>query len=253
MSCGSRCDVWDLRSTRSSLHDHVPVWSRHGAEVWASNSDVEIRVVPLLATAAAQAGLLVAVEVGFRRGVGPETTRRIAHAVGAVSVAPLPLFLRIPELVVLAGLFTGVLFVTHQRRMLRSIHAIDRASVGALIFPAGLLLAILVGWHHVGAIAYAALVLGLADPAAALVGARVKSIGWAVPGGHKTVVGSVAFGIVAVAVGVLIGALSGGPHVSGAIAAATVLTAIEGSLGYGLDNLAVPAVASVLGIIWLGL
>lgn len=214
---------------------------------------MEIRPVLLLATAAAQAGLLVAVEIGFRRGVGPETTRRIAHAVGAVSVAPLPLFLRIPELVVLAGLFTGVLLVTHERRMLRSIHAIDRASVGALVFPAGLLLAILLGWHHVGAIAYAVLVLGLADPAAALVGARVKSVGWAVPGGHKTVAGSVTFGVFAAVIGLLIGTVSGEPHVFAAIAAAALLTAIEGSLGYGLDNLPVPAVASVLGVIWLSL
>lgn len=214
---------------------------------------MEIRPALLLATAVAQVALLVAVEIGFRRGLGPETTRRIAHAVGAVSVAPLPVFLRIPELVVLAGLFTGVLFVTHERRMLRSIHAIDRASVGALVFPAGLLLAILVGWHHVSAIAYAALVLGLADPAAALVGARVKSVGWAVPGGRKTLAGSVAFGVVAAAIGVLIGGVVGEPRVLAAFAAAALLSAIEGSLGYGLDNLPLPAVASVLGIIWLGL
>jgi dolichol kinase len=125
--------------------------------------------------------------------------------------------------------------------------------VGALVFPAGLLLAVLVGWHHPGAIAYAAFVLGLADPAAALVGTRMKGVGWAVVGGHKTISGGVAFYIVTSAVGVLIGVATGGPHLFAAFAAAAVLTTIESSIGYGLDNLAVPAVASALGIIWLGL
>ncbi len=207
----------------------------------------------MLLTAVAQGGLLVAVEIGFRRGLGPETTRRIAHAVGAVSIAFLPLFLQLPELILLAVLFTAVLVLTRGRNLLRSVHAVDRASVGALVFPAGLLLAVLVGWHHPGAIAYAALVLGLADPAAALVGTRMKGVGWAVVGGHKTISGGVAFYIVTSAVGVLIGAATGGPHLFAAIAAAAVLTTIESSIGYGLDNLPVPAVASALGIIWLGL
>jgi phytol kinase len=214
---------------------------------------LEIRPLPLLVTAFAQGGLLVAVEIGFRRGLGPETTRRIAHAVGAVSVAFLPLFLELAELMALGVLFTAVLALTRGRNMLRSVHAIDRASAGAVVFPAGLLLAVLVGWHHLGAIAYAALVLGLADPAAALVGTRVKGVGWSVVGGQKTISGSVAFFIVALAVGVLIGVATGGPYWFPVVAAAAVLTTIEGSIGYGLDNLPVPAVASALGIIWLGL
>src|ERR1700745_3883494 len=154
---------------------------------------VGIRPLSLLLTAAAQGGLLVAVEIGFRRGLGAETTRRIAHAVGAVSVGFLPFFLQLPELIALALLFTGVLGLPRVRNVLRSVHAIDRASVGALVFPAGLLLAVLIGWHHPGAIAYAALVRGLADPAAALAGTRMKSLGWVVMGGQKTLSGSVAF------------------------------------------------------------
>lgn len=166
------------------------------------------RPVLLLVTAVAQGGLLVAVEFGFRRGLGPETTRRIAHAVGAASVAPLPLFLQLPELIALAVLITAVLVVTRERAMLPSVHAIDRPSAGALVFPAGLLLAVLIGWHHPAAIAYAALVLALADPAAALAGTRVKEVGWTVLGGRKTLGGSVTFGVVSIAIGVLVGVAS---------------------------------------------
>ena len=212
-----------------------------------------LRPVLLLVTAVAQGALLLAVEFGFRRGLGPETTRRIAHAVGAASVAPLPLFLQLPELIALAVLFTAVLVVTRERAMLPSVHAIDRPSAGALVFPAGLLLAILVGWHHPAAIAYAALVLALADPAAALVGARVNHVGWTVLGGRKTLAGSVTFGVVSIALGMLMGVATGGPHFLPAIGAAGALTAVEGSVGYGLDNLFVPAVASALAITWLGL
>jgi dolichol kinase len=214
---------------------------------------VEVRPIALLITGVAQGCLLVAVEVGFRRGLGAETTRQIAHVVGAASVAVLPLFLRISELVVLAVVFTALLAFTRARHLLSSVHGINRITVGALIFPSGLLLAVLLGWHHPGAIAYAALVLGAADPAAALVGKRLEGIGWPVIGGHKTLAGSLAFGTVTVAIGLLMSIGVGDMSLLAALGAAAVLTFIEGSVGYGLDNVPVPAVASLLGLSWLGL
>jgi phytol kinase len=195
----------------------------------------------------------VAVELGFRRGLGPETTRQIAHVAGAASVAVLPFFLRLSELLALALFFTGVLTWTRMRHLLRSVHGIDRGSVGALVFPIGLLLAVLFGWGHPGAIAYAALVLGLADPAAALVGKRLNGLGWTVIGGHKTLAGSMCFALVTIAIGLLIGIGVGDVRFLAVLGSAVVLTTVEGSVGYGLDNIPVPAVASVLGVTWLGL
>ena len=197
--------------------------------------------------------LLVAVEVGFRRGLGPETTRQIAHVAGAASVALLPLFLRLSELIVLAAFFTALLAWTRARHLLSSVHGIHRVTVGALVFPIGLLLAVVLGWRHPGAIAYAALVLGAADPAAALVGSRLKGVGWPVIGGHKTVAGSLAFAAVTVAIGLIMGVGIGDVRFAAGMGAAVVLAFIEGSLGYGLDNVPVPAVASLLGISLLGL
>jgi dolichol kinase len=204
-------------------------------------------------TAAAQCCLLVGVEIGFRRGLGPETTRQIAHVAGAASVAVLPFFLRLSELLALALFFTGVLTWTRMRHLLRSVHGIDRASVGVLVFPIGLLLAVLVGWGRPGAIAYAALVLGAADPAAALVGKRLNGLGWTVIGGHKTLAGSLCFALVTTVIGLLIGLGVGDVRFLAVLGSAVVLTTVEGSLGYGLDNIPVPAVASVLGVTWLGL
>jgi dolichol kinase len=109
------------------------------------------------------------------------------------------------------------------------------------------------GWGHPAAIAYAALVLGAADPAAALIGKRLTGVGWPVIGGHKTLAGSLAFALVTVAIGLLIGIGVGDVRLLAVAGAAAVLATIEGSLGYGLDNIPVPAVASVLGVTWLGL
>ena len=214
---------------------------------------MDIRPIALVITAAAQACLLVAVEFGFRRGLGPEVTRHIAHLAGAASVAVLPLFIRLSELVALAVFFTALLVWTRTRNLLRSVHGISRVTVGALVFPAGLLLAAVLGWGHPGAIAYGALVLAFADTAAALIGTRVEGAGWPVLGGHKTVAGTLAFLLAATVIGLLFGLGAGDLRVVSVLGAAAVLALIEATLGYGLDNVPVPAVATVLGISLLGL
>jgi dolichol kinase len=213
----------------------------------------DIRPIAVLITAFAQICLLVAVEIAFRRGLGPEVTRQIAHVGGAASVAVLPLFLRLSEIVVIAVFFTGVLMWTRARHLLSGIHGVHRVTVGALVFPAGLLLAVVIGWEHRGAIAYAALVLAIADPAAAIVGSRFKSVGWSVIGGQKTLAGSLTFAVVAVLIALVIGAGAGEARFLAAVGAALVLAFVEGCFGYGLDNIPVPATASLLGISVLGL
>jgi len=214
---------------------------------------LDIRPIALIITAAAQTCLLVTVEIGFRRGLGPEITRQIAHVLGAASVAVLPLFLRLPELIILAAFFTALLAWTRARHLLSSVHGIQRVSVGALVFPAGLLLAVLIGWNHPGAIAYAALVLGVADPAAAQIGKRVQGVEWPVIGGRKTLAGSLTFAAVTVGIGLAMSLATGDLRILSVLGTAAVLALVEGSLGYGLDNVPVPAVASLLGISMLGL
>ena len=125
--------------------------------------------------------------------------------------------------------------------------------MGALVFPAGLLLAVLLAWNHPGAIAYAALVLGVADPAAAQVGKHVHGVEWPVIGGHKTLAGSLTFAAVTVGIGLAMSLATGDVRIFAVIGAAAVLSLVEGSLGYGLDNVPVPAVGSLLGISMLGL
>ena len=210
-----------------------------------------MRALALLLTAAGQACILGAIELLGRRGLGPEQTRRIAHIAGASSVAVLPLFLTLAELGVLAAFFTALLAWTRRRRQLDSVHAVERPTVGALVFPAGLFAGAWVGWGHPLAIAFAALVLALADPSAAWVGERLRGPGWRVVGGRKALAGTAAFGVVTVLVGAALAGFSPG-RLPALLAAALVLAAVEASIGYGLDNLPLPPVASLLAATWLG-
>jgi dolichol kinase len=213
---------------------------------------VELRPLALLLTGTGQACILGAIELLGRRGLGPEQTRRLAHVAGASSVAVLPRFLTLTELGALAVFFTGLLAWTRRRQQLPSVHGVSRRTVGALVLPAGLFLGAWVGWGHPLAIAYAALVLALGDPFAAWAGERIRGPGWNVMGGSKTVVGTAAFVLVTALVGAALTGLSFGrlPVVA---TAALALAAVEGSMGYGLDNLPLPPVASLLAISWLGL
>lgn len=206
-----------------------------------------------LATAAGLFVLFVGSELVVDRGISAESTRQIAHAVGAGAAATFPLYLHLRDVLFLAWAFTVVLTYTWIRGSLRSIHAIDRPSIGAMLFPVGLGVAALAAWGHPGAVAFAALVLALADPGASIAGNRIASLGWRVAGGQKSVSGSLAFFVVTAALAAIFGLASGELRPLRALIAGSILTLVEGSLGYGLDNLPLPLCAAVLGETLLGL
>ena len=80
------------------------------------------------------------------------------------------------------------------------------------------------------------LVLALADPLAALAGS-VRGPRWRVPGGRKSLWGSVAFLATALGLGALFEAAGGGLRPLGVTVAAVALTLVEAGAGFGLDNL----------------
>jgi dolichol kinase len=210
-----------------------------------------------LATGAAFCGLFMLTEAARHNGWPAETTRRVAHAVGAAFAATFPWFLHLRDVVLLAVGFTLYLSWTWMRGSLRSVHDVARPTVGALVFPAGLLFAALVTWTHPLALAFAALVLAFGDTAAAMVGSRRAGVSaprmYRVSGGTKTVRGSAAMFAVTLALALGFGALVGDPRPLAALIVAAALTVIEGSLGYGLDNLPLPLAAGLLAESLLGL
>ncbi|MGH2471992.1 MAG: hypothetical protein ACRDG6_06270 [Candidatus Limnocylindria bacterium] len=203
-----------------------------------------MHVAELAAFLLAIAALLASAEVLRRRGVSADATRRYTHAAGASVAALLPAFLTLDESVALGAVVAAVLAWTRRRGILRSVHGVERPTLGAALFPLGLALAAIVGWPQPASYVLATLTFALADPAAALVGARFSSPRWAVWKGTKTLGGSLAFAGVALLIGLV--ATAWAPLPIGAIVlAAIVLAVVEGSLGFGLDNLVVPPLAAL--------
>ncbi len=202
--------------------------------------------------------LLAAVGVGegLRAGFGwaPESTRRVVHAGVGVATALCPPLFSSPTLVyVLAGLFVAVNAAALRRRWLPAIHGAERPSLGTVLFPAALVGALFLCWTldagRVYILQTAFLVLGLADPAASLVGMRLRRPGrYTVAGAAKSVAGSLAFAAVA---GVCTAGMlawltpwSAGRIAAGALAVAVVGAACEASGRRGWDNVLV-----VLGVV----
>jgi phytol kinase len=212
-----------------------------------------MRFLPLLVTALALLGLFAVSEFAGRHGLPAETTRRLVHIAGAGTTALFPLYLHLNEVVALGIVFTLFLTWTRVRGSLRSVHAVARPTLGAILFPVGLTLAALTVWSHPPAFSYAGLMLGLPDPAAAIVGRRFGSLRWRIPGGEKSLLGSLTFFLVAVVIGLGFALAAGDGTILAVAAAAIVLTGVEAVLGYGLDNLFIPVLAGVLGDYWLSL
>ena len=188
------------------------------------------------------AALFGSAELLRRRGVRADATRRYTHAAGASVAALLPALVSLVETVALGAAVAATLAWTHRHGLLRSVHGVERPTLGAALFPLGLALAAIVGWDQPASYALGTLTFALADPAAAIVGERIGSPRWAVWRGMKSLSGSLAF----VGVTLLIGLVASlwAPLGLGAIAVvAVVLGVIEGLLGFGLDNLVLPPIA----------
>lgn len=212
-----------------------------------------MRFLPLLGTTIALLGLFAVSEFAGRHGLPAETTRRLVHIAGAGTTALFPFYLHLDEVVALAVVFTLFLVWTRVRGSLASVHAVARPTAGAILFPVGLVLAAVTVWSHPAAFSFAALMLALPDPAAAVVGGRFGSLRWQVPGGQKSVLGSLTFFAVAFAVGTIFALAAGNGSILAVAAAAAVLTGVEAALGYGLDNLFIPVLAGLVGEYWLRL
>jgi phytol kinase len=201
-----------------------------------------VHVVELAAFLVAIAALFASAELLRRRGVPPDATRRYTHAAGASVAALLPAFLTLDESVALGVVVAAVLAWTGRRGLLRSVHGVERPTLGAALFPLGLALAAMVGWPFPAAYVLGALTFALADPAAAIVGARVESPRWAVWKGTKSLGGSLAFAGVVLVIGLVATAWAPFP-ITAIVVVAVFLAVVEGSLGYGLDNLVLPPLA----------
>ena len=204
--------------------------------------------VPMfLLGAAFLAVLAVGEALGRRWAVPPELTRKVDHAAAGPVALAVPFVLDSAwHVLALAGGFLAFLLVTRLTRRLGSVHAIPRDSVGAYLYPVAIAVTWLATQGHLERYAVAILALSLGDAAGGLVGGRWGRRTYAAWGQAKTLEGSLAtLGVTAglsIPILLVAGMTPSSAGIAGALVA-VVVTIVEGSLPFGLDNLGVPLAA----------
>lgn len=186
-----------------------------------------------------------------------EATRKLLHIMHAVGLAGLafiiPLYwVAALELFFLVSVLLARYLHIHYDKQWKWVHylgktyRVGRESYGEILMPIGLILVAIVAnseWEFAATV----LIMGLADAAAALVGKKWgASTSYDVFGQKKSLLGSTAFFVVALAVLLAYGAFA--PDYPGNVlpllAVAAFLTGIENVGVYGTDNLLLP-IASI--------
>ena len=207
--------------------------------------------VGIAAVLAVLALALVAIRrLQVRRGLSAEVSRKGLHVTMSLIALALPwLFDETWPVLVLAGLavaaMLAVRFVPALRRDVGGVlHSVERQSLGDVAFPLAIALLYVLTADSPVLYAVPLLLLGLADPAAALIGARHGLSPYATEEGTKSHEGSVAFAFVAflcVHVPLLVFTPIGRAESLWIAAIVAVLaTLVEAVSWGGLDNLFVP-------------
>ena len=180
----------------------------------------------------------------FKRRANLESlqTRRLAHIISGLGAVGLFFLLETSEYVIVLSFFTLFFAFSLRHRIFSSIHLQERKTLGEVVYPMGLLVALEVAAGDPLIFVGSTLVMSLADPLASYVGGRTKQVG-------KTNNGSLAFFLCALIV------LGLNYLVFREVAATLVFaklfviaggaTLVERVSPYGLDNLTVPAFLAV--------
>lgn len=122
--------------------------------------------------------LLIFNELNYRRfKVKGEITRKFAHFVSTLAVVPFPyIFSSHWYVLILAGVFFIVLFITQHSKFLNSIHGIERKSVGSYLLPLSIYITFFVASRYELKFYYILpmLILAICDPMAAILGMNIK-------------------------------------------------------------------------------
>lgn len=218
----------------------------------------------LLITGVAAAGLAAVVFVfkylALRDKLPKEAARKGLHTLTALLIAAAPVF--IPDFLILFTLgmaLVVVLFVAVQSEFFRPLESAERKSWGIVYFPVTFSFMLLLWFETYWVFALSFIIMGLADSAAALVGARFGKHHFRITADAKSLLGSSAFFITTLLIlfsastEIVAGTLlqSEPFEITGAFVLAVVLislmlTVFEAVSSYGADNLTVTIAASVL-------
>ncbi|KKT00870.1 MAG: Phosphatidate cytidylyltransferase [Candidatus Nomurabacteria bacterium GW2011_GWF2_43_8] len=183
----------------------------------------------------------------YKRKTSASITRKIVHVGSGIVAALLPIFVDLKTVIILGIGFFLLLVFSKRKNLLNSVHKINNEGIGALLFAPSVTLTAVIFWPTNTLIFQgAALILGLSDGIAGVVGARYGKKKYSITG-TKTIEGSLIFFLITVLI--LFGALyiSGTPLVFNnalfLFVGSLLLTIIEATFGGGWDNLFVPITA----------
>lgn len=210
-------------------------------------------IAALTEDAWAIAGISVAIVVLFVAGevfrrvfhAPAEATRKLAHVGGGVVVLTFPWVVHSNYTVaLLAASFFGILVAGRFSGVLGSVHAVERRTSGAELYPAAVLGTWVLSGGEPLRFCVPMAVMAAADTGAALVGKRMGTAHFRVMDGQRSLEGSLTFFAIAFAIflaGLAVDGSGGWPGVLLiALIGATLTTCVEAISVRGADNLFVP-------------
>ncbi|MDD3711635.1 MAG: hypothetical protein PHP37_03495 [Patescibacteria group bacterium] len=179
--------------------------------------------------------------------------RKIIHILSAVIIIFFPYFFSLQQIIMIS-LFFSFLFALARIfamfkifNLFKIINKVNRISWGEIFYPLGVMLsAIFFLPDRVLSFQFGILVLGLSDALANIFGSLFGSFRIKVFGGVKSLEGSLVFFLTTFILLLLLNGCCGGPLIFSYLLITLILTIIEFSLFFGLDNLFLPILASYL-------
>jgi len=155
--------------------------------------------------------LLAFNELNYRRlKVEGEITRKFAHFTTTLAVVPFPyVFTSHWYILILATFFFAALFITQHAKQLKSIHDINRKSIGSYLLPLSIYVTFLVSFQMNNKFIFILpmLILAVCDPMAAILGMNFKKNNRQIQifgiQTKKTIIGSGAFWVTAFIISII--------------------------------------------------
>lgn len=123
--------------------------------------------------------LLIFNELNYRRlKIKGEFTRKFAHFAATLAVVPFPyIFTSHWQVLILASIFFAVLFISKRIKQLKSIHDIDRKSMGSYLLPLSIYITFLISDLSDNKFVFILpmFILAVSDPMASILGANIEN------------------------------------------------------------------------------
>jgi dolichol kinase len=207
--------------------------------------------------------LLVFNELNYRRlRAKGEITRKFAHFATTVATIPFPyIFSTHWYVLILAIIFAAILFITQYKGQLKSIHDVQRKSIGSYLLPLSIYITFLISCLLKDKFIYILpmLILAICDPMAAILGinitnynGRIKLVGHKF---EKTWLGSGAFLVTSFVISIIALYFHRGVFDLKTfwLASAVAVTSTLGELfsWHGSDNLTIPLSVVLILVLFL--